>query len=53
MHPGVFSFEQSSYEVREDVGRDNLAARVCFNVFGLNEERTVRLTTVSGTAQGM
>lgn len=51
----MVSFEQSSYEVLEDVGLDNLALRVCISILqtGPVEERTVRLKTVSGTAQGL
>ena len=49
----VIQFEEPSYEVIEDVGLNNLALRVCFNISNLNSERTVRLMTVSGSAQGM
>ena len=49
---GVFSFVQSSYEVLENVGLDNVPLIVCINIFDLNKERTVKITTVSGTAQG-
>ena len=46
------NFEQSSYEVLEDVALDNFALLVCIRISDLIKGRTVRLTTVSGTAQG-
>lgn len=48
----VIEFEQSSYEVLEDIGLHNFALRVCINIFNLTSERIVRLSTISGTAQG-
>ena len=55
LQPGTgISFEQSSYKVLEDVGVENLALCVCIdiNVGLMLVERTVRLRTLSGTAQG-
>ena len=48
----VISFEHPTYKVLEDVGIENLALRLCINVMALSFERTVRLLTVPGTAQG-
>ena len=50
---GVVEFEQPVYEVLEDIGLENLALRVCFNIYNLSSERSVRLRTVQGTAKGI
>ena len=46
-------FAQSSYEILEDIGSDDSALRVCLIVSQLASERSVRILTVSGTAQGL
>ncbi len=48
----VIEFEQPSYEILEDVGLNNFALRVCINIFNLTTERSVKLSTLSGTARG-
>ena len=48
----VIQFEESSYEVPEDVGADSLALRVCVNTSQLATDRVVRVLTISGTAIG-
>ena len=45
-------FQQSIYQVIEDIGLDNLALRICFNVSNLNSARNVSLSTSSRTAEG-
>ena len=47
----MIEFEQASYEVREDIGDGNFALRVCLLIANLSSERSVRVTTMSGTAQ--
>ena len=48
----MIEFEQSVYEVREDIGAENLALRVCLRITNLRSERTIRLSTLSATALG-
>lgn len=48
----MIEFEQSSYEIFEDIGLDNFAVRVCLDTSNLISERTVRISTSPGTAQG-
>ena len=49
----VIEFDKPLYEVYEDIGKTDLAVRVCINIFNLISERTIRIMTVSGTAVGM
>lgn len=47
------TFEQPSYVIFEEVRLDNFALRVCINIAPtLTSERTVRISTTSGTATG-
>lgn len=46
----VVIFENSSYGVLEDIGLDDFAVRVCFNVFNLTDTTTIQLTTQDGSA---
>ena len=46
-------FELSLYEIREDVKTNNLALSVCLEILELSSERTIRISTVSGSAQGV
>ena len=48
----MIEFEQASYEVREDIGAANFALQVCLLIANLSSERSVRVTTMSGTALG-
>ena len=49
----VINFERDSYEVVEDIGLKGFALQVCITVADLTSERTVTITTVPGTAQGI
>ena len=48
----MIEFEQPSFDVLEDIGLDNLALRVCINIFNLMEDRTITFFTTPGTAEG-
>lgn len=48
----VIRFEKSAYEVPEGISQDDLALLVCLNIFNLSSKRTIRVSVVSGTAQG-
>lgn len=48
----VIVFEQSSYEVMEDIGLSNFALRVCINFFNVSSERIITVSTQSGSAEG-
>ncbi len=48
----VVVFEQTRYEVFEDIGANSFALRVCISTFSLLSDRTVTVVTVPGTAQG-
>lgn len=45
-------FEESSYEVKENIGINQYALRVCINIFNLTFDRSVLISTISGTATG-
>ena len=49
----VIKFERDSYTVFEDIGKKGFALRVCIIISNFSSPRTVRITTVSGVAQGM
>lgn len=44
-----FEFEQSSYEILEDIGLDNRALRVCVSS---DEDANVIIATTAGSATG-
>ena len=48
----MIEFEQNTYEVVEDIGLDNFALRVCFNVINLQSPRNITLSTQTETADG-
>ena len=48
----LLEFEQSSYEVLEDVGLEDLAVRVCLIIRRIPYDISVTLVTAPGTAQG-
>ena len=48
----MIEFDKTLYEVYEDIGKTDLAVRVCINIFNLTSERTIRIMTASGTAVG-
>lgn len=47
---GVIQFELSSYEIKEDIGLDDLALSVCVLA---DEDSTITVATTQGTATGM
>ena len=48
----MIEFEQDLYEEFEDIGLDDFALRVCMRISNVTSERTIRVSTASGTAIG-
>lgn len=49
----VIEFEETQYEVAEDIGLNHYALRVCLNISNLRYERNVTFSTLPMTARGM